>query len=496
MAGIQYYNRASAGEVVQGCRAGIDAARMTSKGVHVTSCTAGNAVLASLRTRRSRHRALTLRRGGTYLRNGCSLRRPRSHPRRRRPAYESARQLGSHWLGPLACGGRGLHNRRMATPRSKARYTAAEFFAGIGLVGEALGSEGIEVVYANDIDPIKERLFVANYDRSVFHRGDIRQVRGRDVPHVDLATASFPCTDVSLAGGRAGLKGEQSGMFWEFARILEEMGNRRPRTIMLENVVGLCSSNGGEDLRAAFKRLNDLGYYCDLIYGDARWFLPQSRPRLFIVGSLLPLDSSATGPTICSQVRPPWFAAFVAQHPDLKVQTMDVVPPAGTPRRLDDVVERLPTDDERWWDSRRARAFLESLSDINAARLDRLRESVALTWRTAYRRTRNGRPVWEIRPDQISGCLRTARGGSSKQAVVEAGDGRVRVRWMTAREYARLQGAPNFNFDDVSESQAMFGFGDAVCVPVVEWIVASCILPLLDGSAVECAEQLAGAAAL
>jgi DNA (cytosine-5)-methyltransferase 1 len=384
----------------------------------------------------------------------------------------------------------------MTTTPSQSRHRAAEFFAGIGLVGEALGSEGIEVVYANDIDPVKERLFVANYDSSVFRRGDIRQVCGHDIPDIDLATASFPCTDVSLAGNRAGLEGEQSGMFWEFTRILDEMGERKPRAIMLENVVGFYSSNGGEDLRAAFQRLNDLGYYCDLVYADARWFVPQSRPRLFIVGSLSPLDPTVVGATICSQVRPPWFTAFVARHPDLKMQAMELSPPVGRAQRLDDVVERLSDRDERWWDQQRTQSFLTSLSDINAARLSRLRASSALTWRTAYRRTRNGRPVWEIREDDISGCLRTARGGSSKQAVVEAGDGQVRVRWMTAREYARLQGVPNFNFGGVSESQAMFGFGDAVCVPVVRWIIAKYVLPLLDGTALEEPEPLVRAVAL
>jgi DNA (cytosine-5)-methyltransferase 1 len=163
---------------------------------------------------------------------------------------------------------------------------------------------------------------------------------------------------------------------------------------------------------------------------------------------------------------------------------------------LDDVVERIPADDGRWWDQQRTEAFLHSLSNVNSARLDRLKTSSTLTWRTAYRRTRYGRPVWEIRDDQISGCLRTARGGSSKQAVVEAGGGQVRIRWMTAREYARLQGVPNFKFGGVSESQAMFGFGDAVCVPVVRWIISNYVLPLLDGSALQYAEPLVRAAAL
>lgn len=105
----------------------------------------------------------------------------------------------------------------------------------------------------------------------------------------------------------------------------------------------------------------------------------------------------------------------------------------------------------------------------------------ARRYATAYRRTRQGKAVWEIRGDNIAGCLRTARGGSSKQAVVDTTTGKLRIRWMTAREYARLQGAPDFSLEGVSEVQAIFGFGDAVCVPAVGWIAQNYLAPLLSG---------------
>lgn len=373
----------------------------------------------------------------------------------------------------------------LASSGTDQHFRAAEFFAGIGLVGAALEAEQVKVVYANDISEVKQRLFSANFPSDVFHLGDIREVKGSDIPDIDLATASFPCTDLSLAGNRAGLKGEQSGMFWQFARILEEMGDRKPRVCLLENVVGFFSSNGGEDLIAAFKRLNELGYYCDLIFVDAKWFLPQSRPRVFIVGSLAPLsgDKKCKGG---SPLRPDWFCDFAARHKDeLKTQTLALTVPSKKVKTISEYVDRLTVDDPRWWDEKRTKAFVDSLSDINSNRIERLKKSKSLTWRTAYRRTRNGIPVWEVREDAISGCLRTARGGSSKQAVVEAGKGEVRVRWMTAREYARLQGAPKFNIDGVSESQAMFGFGDAVCVPAVRYIVHDYLVPLLSGDITE-----------
>lgn len=356
----------------------------------------------------------------------------------------------------------------------------AEFFAGIGLVGHALSLEGCQVVFANDIDPVKHRMFQANFDDSVLNTGDIRNVHGRHVPDVDIATASFPCTDLSLAGNRAGLTGEHSGMFWEFTRVLDEMGHRRPSVVMLENVVGFFSSNGGKDLHAAIKELNALGYRCDLVLTDAKWFVPQSRPRVFIIGTSTAVPARGDGSE--SSARPVWFTDFAAQNPGLKLQDFGVGIPATGDVRLSSVVDRMPKDDSRWWDADRTQAFVDSLSDLQSARIRELRDGAVLEWRTAYRRTRNGVPVWEVRPDAIAGCLRTARGGSSKQAVVEAGRGELRVRWMTAREYARLQGVPDFELHSVTESQAMFGFGDAVCVPVVRWIAREYLLPALSAA--------------
>lgn len=356
------------------------------------------------------------------------------------------------------------------------RPRVAEFFAGIGLVGRALELEGCDIVFANDIDPVKQRLFAANCDDSTFMLGDIRDIHGHQLPDIDIATASFPCTDLSLAGNRAGLSGSHSGTFWEFARILDELGDRRPSVVMLENVVGFFSSNGGDDLRAAIEELNALGYWCDLALADARWFIPQSRPRVFIVGS----TSRMGGQPIASEgVRPSWFVDFAAANQDLMLQNFSVHRPSPADVDLSQVIERVPAADPLWWDAERTRAFADSLSPLQADRVEGLRNGSEIVWRTAYRRTRDGKPVWEVRRDGIAGCLRTARGGSSKQAVVEAGLNQLRVRWMTAREYARLQGAPEYHLDGVTESQALFGFGDAVCVPVVRWIAREYLLPAM-----------------
>jgi DNA (cytosine-5)-methyltransferase 1 len=356
---------------------------------------------------------------------------------------------------------------------------AAEFFAGIGLVRRALEESDIRVVFANDIDPVKRTMYEANFGAADFHLRDIAELGAHDIPDVDIATASFPCTDVSLAGNRAGLDGPQSGTFWMFADILDSLGPRRPPAILMENVAGLGTSRQGADLRAAIVRLNGLGYSCDLVQLDARRWLPQSRPRVFVVGSQeVPSSLGDWGP---DDLRPAWITKFVDRNPDLEMCPALLRLPDASSTSLECHLEHMSDTDPRWWETDRASRFVASLSEIQGARLRELQSSPDIAYRTAYRRTRRGRPVWEIRADAISGCLRTARGGSSRQALLEVGQGSLRIRWMTAREYASLMGAQNHHIDIVSENQAIFGLGDAVCVPAVSWLVRAYLVGLLRG---------------
>jgi DNA (cytosine-5)-methyltransferase 1 len=103
---------------------------------------------------------------------------------------------------------------------------------------------------------------------------------------------------------------------------------------------------------------------------------------------------------------------------------------------------------------------------------------------TVFRRVRKNRSMAELRTDAfltdaIAGCLRTPRGGSARQILVMAGFGKVRARLLTPRECARLMGADDFVIT-VSLNQALFGFGDAVCVPVITWIGQNYLNPLYE----------------
>ena len=307
---------------------------------------------------------------------------------------------------------------------------------------------------------------------------DIRELSGHDVPQVELAVASFPCTDVSVAGARAGLEGRHSSLVNEFLRIVDEMHSRKPQVVVLENVLGFSTSNGGNDLLATIENLNSLGYVCDIIVLDAARFVPQSRPRIFIIAWI----GKTREPNVLfsSDARPPWTFHFRKRNPALDIQNLYLPPLPHCSDTLATVVEKLVPGDPAWWPRENLDKFASSLSSIQNERLETLKSSPSISWATAYRRTRKGKAVWEIRSDSISGCLRTGTGGSSRQAVVEAGGGDFRVRWMTAREYCRLQGAPDLDLAGVSENQGRFALGDAVCVPVISWLARNVLLPLLS----------------
>jgi DNA (cytosine-5)-methyltransferase 1 len=344
---------------------------------------------------------------------------------------------------------------------------------------------GFRVAWSNDIEPAKRDMYVSHFETSeephTFTLGDVAQVEASEMPpHMSLAWASSPCVDVSLAGARAGMAGARSATFYEFTRVLRDLDeSARPDVVTLENVVGLATSHGGKDLDAAILELNNLGYSVDVLTLDARWFVPQSRPRLFLVGARFDVEDD---PDNNPQLRPQWLRAPFSNS-SLRTHCAPLPPIAQTTvGTLASVVdEDVTEDDDRWWDAKRTAAFEASLSSVQEERLAALRRKRSYTYRTAYRRTRNGIPMWEVRSDDIAGCLRTARGGSSKQALVEVGKGKLRVRWMTAREYARLMGAGGYKLDDIRPNQALFGFGDAVCVPAVAWLAEHYLMPLING---------------
>ena len=354
--------------------------------------------------------------------------------------------------------------------------TALEFFSGIGLARAGMSAAGIKTIWANDIDKTKCAIYRSQWSGDHLVNENIFDVDASSVPSADIAWASSPCTDLSLAGKREGLvTGRESSAFFGFVDIINNMGSRAPRALVLENVCGLASSHEGSDFRTVVQSFNELGYSVDAFELNARRWLPQSRPRVFVVGVKRPDN----GGQIDTSIRPD-RVAWIHSEANLITHVTPVnAPPPLVPDGLTALVERIDDTDPRWWSAKRCASFVESLSAVQLSRFETLKNAPKTTARTAYRRTRNGRPVWEMREDDIAGCLRTARGGSSKQAVVLLGKGSAQIRWMTGLEYARLQGAGDFRLSGFTETQIQYAFGDAVAVPAVTWLMENAVLPYL-----------------
>ena len=143
---------------------------------------------------------------------------------------------------------------------------------------------------------------------------------------------------------------------------------------------------------------------------------------------------------------------------------------------LSDIIEELPHNSSFWWDKERAEYLLRQMSPRHRAVADEMIAGREVRFGTVFRRVRKGRSMAELRTDGVAGCLRTPRGGSGRQILFAAGRGRFAVRLLTPRECARLMGAGEFKIE-APVNQALFGFGDAVTVPVIAWIARNYLTP-------------------
>ena len=372
-----------------------------------------------------------------------------------------------------------LHATRMQGTLEK---TFAEFFAGIGLMRMGLERAGWSVAFANDIDKDKWQMYRDHFgDAGEFALGDVHKLDSTTIPDVALATASFPCNDLSLAGARVGLAGEHSSAFWGFVEALTKLGRRRPPMVLLENVTGFLTSHDGNDFRDALLALNKLGYAVDAFIIDAVRFVPQSRQRLFVVGTRS-ADISALNDTpkfYESDCRPPALADFILWHPDINWKIRRLPPLPASKLKLKDILQDLSPNSQMWWSRERADYLLNQMSPKHRAEADRMIQGERVSYGTVFRRVRNGKSMAELRTDGIAGCLRTPRGGSGRQILFAAGKGRFAVRLVTPRECARLMGADAFVIR-ASLNQALFGFGDAVCVSVIQWIGENYLNPVWE----------------
>ena len=364
-----------------------------------------------------------------------------------------------------------------------------EFFAGGGMARAGFGP-GWSCAFANDFDPRKAKSYALNWGADHLHVGDVARVTMDDLPgQADLAWASFPCQDLSLAGVGAGLNGERSGTFWPFWSLMKGLHSegRGPKLIVLENVCGALTSHGGRDFAAIADALAAGGYKFGALVIDAAQFLPQSRPRLFIIGVrndlMIPPGLAAVGPDAS------WHSpALIEAQATLSTRTRKAwlwwrlpAPPIRN-AQLADMIETRPTG-VAWHAPAETRKLLAMMSPLNFAKVTAAKargRSVGCV----YRRTRpaaDGGKVQraEVRFDGLAGCLRTPAGGSSRQTVLIVEGERIRSRLLSPREAARLMGLPEEYRLPENYNEAYHLAGDGVAVPVVRYLAAHLLEPIL-----------------
>lgn len=377
---------------------------------------------------------------------------------------------------------------------TNARYY--EFFAGGGMARAGLG-EDWECVFANDFDEMKAATYAANWGSEHLVCGDVAKVATGDLPGVaDLAWASFPCQDLSLAGDYQGLGNAasavmtRSGTFWPFWALMRGLvkENRAPRMIVLENVLGALTSRRGKDFAAIASALSGSDYRFGAIVVNARLFVPQSRPRVFFVavrrGEEIPAGLTSDGPQ--EGWHPPALvAAYSSMTAEAKRKWLWWTMPAPAARNtvFADLIEDQPTG-VRWHTPAETAYILGMMSAINAAKVAAAKKANRRMVGGVYRRTRpdsNGlkRQRAEVRFDDVAGCLRTPSGGSSRQTILVIDGNSVRSRLLSSREAARLMGLPDEYRLPRRYNDAYHVAGDGVCVPVVRYLKDSLLQPLI-----------------
>jgi DNA (cytosine-5)-methyltransferase 1 len=306
-------------------------------------------------------------------------------------------------------------------------------------------------------------------------------------------TIRMTCQDLSLAGNGAGLKGERSGAFWGFWQLINGLKaeRRAPKILVLENVTGALTSNGGKDFEELCRALHALQYRFGALVIDAVHFVPQSRPRLFIVAVRADVDV----PGVQSDGEPSalWATAALKRAHGALPQRLKAAwrwwrlpHPSRSTTKLGNLIEASPAD-VKWHTPEETARLVSMMSAPSLAKLESAKKSGEKAVGTIYRRTRpdesgDKRQRAELRFDGIAGCLRTPGGGSSRQFIMTVEGDIVHSRLLSSREAARLMGLPEEFKLPENYNETYHLLGDGLAVPVIRHLADGLLTTFLASS--------------
>ena len=374
---------------------------------------------------------------------------------------------------------------------------------------------GWQCLFANDCDELKQKSYSDNWAGEHFDQRDVALVEAADLEgFADMAWASFPCQDLSQAGAKkgigdaAGIGATRSGAVWPFLGIIRGLAedDRHPTLLVIENVVGLLNTNGGTDFRSLCAALSENGYRYGAIVADASHFVPQSRPRVFVIALRREVPVPRSLRTELPQG--PW-------HPPILLRASAALPPAsaddwvwwspGAPPdakefELADIVDL--SNDAEWNTTEANERLIGMMSQPQRARLDAAKSAGRPMVGSLYLRMRpsgdgKGGNVQrcEISFSDTLGCLRTPKGGASRPRIIVVDGDNVRTRLLSVREAAALMGLDDdFNLPQ-NYHECFRLIGDGVVPSVVRFLSDRILEPLArHGGAFVSAEMVRASA--
>ncbi|HEJ9032849.1 TPA: DNA cytosine methyltransferase [Serratia marcescens] len=387
-------------------------------------------------------------------------------------------------------------NNHLTEP-CEAGFSFYEFFAGGGMARAGLGKQW-QCLFANDMDPIKASTYIDNWGDEHFDMRDIREIDPDDLPHhADLSWASFPCQDLSLAGNGLGIgerdsSGDEttrSGAVWPFLDLISRLGeeNRKPPILVLENVLGLLTLDQGSHFAAICHQLSKTGYRYGAVIIDAKHFLPQSRPRVF----LMAISRHVSIPEILVSEEPlsQWHSPSLLRACDALADDVrndwiwwspGNIPDART-KELDDLID-FEDENAQWHSVDETQRLISMMAPANLARLASAQASGTTKTGSLYLRMRKEKGVnrqrTEITFSAVLGCLRTPKGGASRPRIIVVKGEQVKTRLLSVKEAAALMGLPDDFILPVAYHSAFKVIGDGLAVPSVSFLAERILEPL------------------